>query len=159
YERSADEFEPMAEILLQLVPLVETFGGIHLVRTALPELVKIAPKLARGRSYRESPRAQDVEAERMRLFETVTDFVVRASEIVPFALYVNDMQWAGMGPADLFTYIARRLGASTTARCALLGSYRSDEVQGRPLEGTVTVLRQHALSIDVELRPLCDDDV
>src|SRR6185369_15751519 len=61
YERSSVEYGPFADVLYQLVPLVESLGTIDIVLTALPELVKLAPNLSKGRSYIESPKAATAE--------------------------------------------------------------------------------------------------
>ncbi len=162
YERSLDEYGPWSELLLRVVPLLESFQGIDDVERALPELVKIAPRLARGRSFSPSPPATSAEGERARLLETVAEFLVRAAERVPFALYVNDLQWAARGTAEIFAYLARKLHDSQRRACvplALLGSFRDDEVEGRPIGKALEELQHSASRVDVELRPLAPVDV
>jgi tetratricopeptide (TPR) repeat protein len=163
YEHSLVEFGPVADILHQLVPLVEALGGLDLVYTALPELVKIAPRLAHGRTFVESVRAADDERERARLLESTGDFLVRAARLVPFAIYVNDMQWAGHGSAELFSQLAQRVSDDEAngqrTSLALVGSYRSDELEGCALEPMLATLRKRTLAIEIELQPLTGADV
>ncbi len=163
YERSLVEYGPIADILQQLVPLIETLGGVDIVQSALPELVKLAPQLAKGRSHEASPAAVTADGERGRLLETSAEFFVRAARVVPFVIYVNDMQWAGRGPAELFAYVAQRVrddqSQGEVVKLALIGSYRSDEVEGRALEDTLKRLHKQKLSLDIELTPLAGDDV
>jgi tetratricopeptide (TPR) repeat protein len=163
YEWSLVEYGAFADVLHQLVPLIETTGGDELVQAALPELVKLAPKLGDGRVYVEAPRAATAEGERARLYEAVTTFLLQAARRVPFAIYLNDLQWAARGTAQLFYLIAQRLrdeeGRGQAVNLALLGSYRSDEVEGRPLAETVRVLSEGKLAELLELAPLGASDV
>lgn len=158
YERNPAENSPIAELLYQLVPLVEALGGTADLQKALPELVKLAPRLGRGRIYSESPKLSSIEGERARLYETTAEFFVQAAQRVPFALYINDLQWAGRGPAQLLSHLAQRIRdderMGTPVRIALLGSYRSDEVHNTAIEETLRTIRQQALANDVELAPL-----
>jgi tetratricopeptide (TPR) repeat protein len=157
YERSLVEYGPIADLLYQLVPLVETLGGIDIVLAALPELVKLAPKLGQGRVYTEAPRAVSAEGERARLYEAATTFFIQAARRVPIALYLNDLQWAARGTAQLFHLIALRLRdeeARGPVKLALVGSYRSDEIEGRPLAEAVRVVSSEKLGDTIELAPL-----
>ncbi len=158
YEHDLVEYGPVADILRQLVPMVEAFGGIDLVREALPVLIKLAPGLARGRSYEALPQAATAEGQRTQVLETTAEFMVGAAKLVPFAVYVNDMQWMSHGPAELFPYVAQRLdhdrSHGESVRMALLGSYRNDEVEGRPLATMLGELHRRRLAMDLELARL-----
>lgn len=163
YESAQEEYAPVAAALYQLVPLVECVGGQEIVADALPALVTMAPNLARGRQYTPLPMAESVEGDRVRLLSMTGDFFVRAAGRVPFALYMNDMQWAARGPARLFSYLAQRAGddeaVGEPVRYALIGSYRSDEVEGRPLADAVAVLQAQGMSVDVVLDRLSTRDL
>ncbi len=163
YERSLVELGPVADILYQIVPLVEALGGLDLVQAALPELVKIAPRLAHGRSFVESPRAASDERERARLLEVSGDFLVQAAQLVPCAIYINDMQWAGRGSTELFAQLAQRVSDDEAngkrVSLALVGSYRTDEVDGRAIEGMLATLHKRALAVEIALAPLTAADI
>ena len=163
YENSPLEYGPLAEVLSQLVPVIEIMGGLDIVGDALPALVKIAPKLANGRSFAPLPKAADVEGERVQLLTMTAEFFVRAAERVPFVVYLNDMQWAGRGPAEMFSFLAQRAGDDEALGqhvcLALIGSYRSDEIEGRPLAAAAETLRSRGMAIGVELTPLDADQV
>jgi hypothetical protein len=158
YDRSLVEYGPFADVLHQLVPLVEARGASDIVQAALPELVKLAPKLGDARSYVESPKAATAEGERARLYEAATTFFLQAAKYVPFAIYLNDLQWAAQGTAQLFSLLAQRVRDEATRglplKLALLGSYRSDEVEGRPLAETMRLLSEQKLGETIELSPL-----
>jgi tetratricopeptide (TPR) repeat protein len=163
YENSPVEYGPIAEVLSQLVPIVEMMGGLDIVGETLPALVKIAPGLAKSRTYTPLPKATDAEGERVQLLTIASEFFVRAAERVPFVVYLNDMQWAGKGPAEMFSYIAQRAGDDESegqrVRFALIGSYRSDEVEGRPLARAVETLQKRNMATEVELAPLGAEQV
>ncbi len=162
YEMNLVEYGPLAEVLHQLVPLVETLGGIGIVQRALPALVKLAPRLANGRSYEPSP-ALNAESERAHLLETTADFLLEAARVVPFVIYMNDLQWSGRGPAELLAYVARRImddqAQGEAPKLALIGSFRSDEVEGRALEDLLKVLHKRGIALEIELRPLSRGDI
>ena len=163
YERSSVEYGPIADVLYQLVPLIETLGGIDIVHEALPALVKMAPRLSHGRSVEELPKAMSADGERALLLQMSTEFVLKAARLVPFAVYINDMQWAERGPAELFSYIARRISDDQSQgeriRVALIGSYRSDEVEHRPLEPMLRAIHARRLSADIELSALASEQL
>jgi tetratricopeptide (TPR) repeat protein len=163
YERSLVEYGPIADVLYQLVPLIETLGGIDIVHEALPALVKMAPRLSHGRSVEELPKAMTADGERALLLQMSTEFLLKASRLVPFAVYINDMQWAERGPAELFSYIARRISDDQSQgqriRVALIGSYRSDEVESRPLETMLRAIHSRRLSADIELSALASEQL
>jgi serine/threonine protein kinase len=158
YEGSLVEHGPWADLLVQVVPLLETLGGRDAVTAALPEAVRMAPDLARGRSYTPAPKAATVDGERAQLFEAVAELFVQAARHFPLVLYVNDLQWAGRGAAHFFAYLAQRVRdderAGATVRLGLCGSYRSDEVADRPLADTVRILGEQALNQEIQLAPL-----
>jgi tetratricopeptide (TPR) repeat protein len=163
YERSSAEYGPIADLLYQLVPLVESRGGVEAVTVALPELVKLGPRLAEGRQYQERPKAATSEGEQALLYEACAEFFVQAATHIPYIVYINDLHWAARGTAQIFTHIARRVrddqAMGGVVRLGLIGAYRSDEVEGRALAQMVHALGTHRLAKEVKLASLGTEDV
>ena len=74
----------------------------------------------------------------MRLQEEVTDFLIQAAALSPYILYIDDLQLALSGLVELLAELARRIAIGERhgepIPVALLGTYRTDEISGRPLE-------------------------
>jgi predicted ATPase len=79
------------------------------------------------------------DAERLRLYEQVAEFLCAVAETVPYALYVNDLHWARAGTVGLLSHIARTVSfrerEGKRVPLAIVGSFRNDEVEGRSIEG------------------------
>lgn len=163
YEGGQSEYGPIADLLYQLVPLVEQFGGERILTAALPALVRIAPELARGRAAAAVPPAASAEDERLRMLEATSEFFVAAARILPYVVYINDLQWASLGPAQAFTHLAERIRDDETQgqkiSLALVGSYRSDETENRPLADMLNRFRAQQTAASLDLGALAVDDV
>ena len=113
------------------------------VRTALPDIPH-------------SPE-QEPEAERYRLLEAVTSFLVNASTANPLLLVLDDLHWSDKPSLLLLQHLARRLAGS---RILTVGTYRDVELDRRhPLSEVVADLRRERLYERVLLRGLDDDGV
>lgn len=158
YGDNPTEYGPISDLLTQLVPLVEQLDSEDSVSRWLPELVRVAPGLARGRRVEALPRPVTAEDERARLLEAVSAFFVRAATVVPYVLYINDLQWAGWGPARMFAHLSERIRddqtRGTMPPLALIGSYRSNESEGRPLGWMLQRIRKEDTAIELELTEL-----
>ena len=157
YEAAHGEFEPIAILLRQLVALAETANTERLVTQFGAELSKIVPELASR--VPPSQRLHNRDAERLRLFEQVTEFMVAMADVVPYALYLNDLQWAGPATAELSGYLIRRV-AQNPDRVAILGAFRDDEVERTPWGEALRDLEARAGAIErVSLVPLTAEAV
>jgi tetratricopeptide (TPR) repeat protein len=163
YEASPTEYAPIADLLEQLVPIVEQLDLGDIVPRALPELTRIAPRLRQGRHVEELPRPATAEDERARLLEAVSTFLVSAAHVLPFVLYVNDLQWSGRGPAQVFAHLAERIrddeSRGAPVPLALLGSFRTEETGNRPVGRTLQRVREESTAIELMLCPLEAEDV
>jgi tetratricopeptide (TPR) repeat protein len=163
YEARFSEYGAIDELLTYLVPLVEAAGRSDLIEQYGAELSKIEPEIALKYHFESSPPLAKPEAEHLRLREQVCEFFVRVAEVIPYTFYINDLQWAPSGTADLLFHLAwqiilrERLGKSCPI--SLLGSYRDEEVEGRPLEKLLTRLREEGGRQVIELKPLVAESI
>jgi len=158
YEGSFAESAPLAEVFGFLVRLATALGGKHLVRRNGPELVKILPRLGLEWGIEPSSCLKDAEAERLRLLQQLCSFCVSVAGLCPYAFYINDLQWAQALTTDLLAHLARRIKAEPIP-VALLGSFRDEEVEGRPLQRLLEGLEADQALQLVSLQPLQADDV
>lgn len=138
FEGSFSEFQPFVPILELLTRRVEKLGGLELIQEHGPELVKICPSLGNIWGIEPSPPLEQIHRERVRIQEVVTDFLMRTADLVPYVVYIDDLQWALSGLIELLAELVRRIAIGERrgkpVPIAVLGTYREDEVSGRPLE-------------------------
>jgi class 3 adenylate cyclase/tetratricopeptide (TPR) repeat protein len=100
---------------------------------------------------------QEPEAERYRLLEAVTAFLVNASKTLPIVLVLDDIHWSDKPSLVLLQHLARRLPAS---RMLVIGTYRDIELDRRhPLSEVLGQLRRERLYERILLRGLDTDGV
>jgi histidine kinase len=158
FEGSFSEFQPLVPLLEMLTRRAEKLGGLELVREHGPELVKICPSLGKIYGIEPSPPLEQIHRERVRLQEAVTDFMMRIADLVPYVLYVDDLQWALSGLTELLAELVRRIAIGERkgepVPIALLGTYREDEVAGRPVELIRDALLAEGRLEEMKLDPL-----
>jgi predicted ATPase len=137
-EGSFSEFQPLVPILEMLTRRIEKLDGLELINKYGPELAKLCPSIETIWGITPSPALEQIHRERVRLQEEVTDFLIRAAALAPYILYIDDLQWALSGLTELLAELARRIAIGERhgepVPIALLGTYRTDEISGRPLE-------------------------
>ena len=155
YDGNFVEYEPLLTLIEHLVRLAEAADATALLTRYGPELVKLGPRALAGRGIQPSAPLANAELERRRLLDQVTEFFVRVADVAPYIICVDDLQWATAGTVDLLTYLIRRLALEERAggaiRCGILGTYRDDEVQGRPLEKLLAELEALCSSVHLPL--------
>lgn len=105
---------------------------------------------------RESPTL-DAEQARFRLFDSVSRFLLGASERQPIAIFLEDLQQADRPSLMLLAFVARELARS---RVFLLGTYRDDDLPGdHYLNEVVTALSKERGYARIRLRGLSDQHV
>ena len=95
------------------------------------------------------PALGDPEHARLRLFDSITTFLKRASDAQPLVLVLDDLHWADRSSLLLLEFFAEEL---VDARILVLGTYQETEVsRGHPMHqtlGKLTKLPQfHRLSM------------
>ena len=158
FEGSFSEFKPLVPILELLTRRVEKLGGLELIQEHGPELVKICPSLKNIWGIEPSPPLEQIHRERVRIQEVVTEFLMRASELAPYVVYLDDLQWALSGLTELLAELIRRIAIGERhgepVPIAVLGSYREDEISGRPLEAIRRALLTEGRLEEMKLDPL-----
>ncbi len=96
--------------------------------------------------------AGEGDADRLRLFESVTSFLVAASKATPLVIVLDDLHWADAPSLLLLQHLARRVAES---RIAVVGTYRDVELDRKhPLSAALGELRQKRLYERIRLHGL-----
>lgn len=158
FEGSFSELQPLVPTLELLTRHAEALGGQDLVREHGPELAKICPSLQMLYGIEPSTPLEQIHRERVRLQEAMCDFLMSFAGQAPYVIYVDDLQWALAGLTDLLAELGRRIAIAERrgepVPIALLGAFRDDEVQGRPLETMRDIMRSGGRLEEIRLDPL-----
>jgi class 3 adenylate cyclase len=104
---------PDAELRAQLGPgAPEIATLVSEIRQRFPD-IEVAAKL-------------DPDAERLRLFESITEFLHNASSAQPLVLHLDDIHWADKPSLLLLQHLAQRTAHD---RLLILGAYRDVELE------------------------------
>ena len=155
------------EVALPYRPFIEAFRQYARSRPDAElrsELSDGAPEVARlvseiRQRFSEIPEAPplEAEAERLRLFESVSTFVCNASRSKPIVLFLDDVHWADKPSLLMLRYLARAVAGE---RVLILGAYRDVELdRTHPLSEVIATLRREQPYERVLLRGLPEDDV
>ena len=160
FEGDLTESGPMANLVLQAARLALSVGAQTLLNAHAPEMVKLVPSLPLDEDVAPTPPLPNADAERRRVIEAITAFLVGLGRVTPYVAYVNDLQWARDGTVDVASsLLAIRSGAASGSKFCLLGSYRADDVTSRPLARLIQPGPERPAPRLVELTPLRDEDV
>ncbi len=97
------------------------------------------------------------DAERLRLFGSITDFLRAATAAGPLVLHLDDLHWADTPSLFLLRHLSRHLAGE---RLLILGSYRDVELdRTHPLAEVLGTLRRETTFRRVLLRGLPTEDV
>ena len=104
-----------------------------------------------------SPRVEDPEQARFRLFDSITAFLKTASRDQPLAIILDNLHWADKPSLLLLEFLAQEFADS---RLLVIGTYRDvDLSRQHPLSETLGELTRERLFQRVLLRGLSQDDV
>lgn len=162
YEGSLSEYEPVITAVGYTMRLAESVGASDLLDRFAPSLALLDRRFGRES---DAPVAgvDNPDAARVALIAHICDFLVAVAERVPYVVYVNDLQWARAETLDVLLNLSRlvavRERGGMRVRLAVFGSYRDDEVVGRPIERWLCTLHDNHELRSVRLEPLVRNEV
>jgi predicted ATPase len=156
FDHDVGEFTALTPILLASAQLMTALGRHDVVAAYLPELVKMSPELAHG-GVASLPYANG-QAERERIAHAARDYLVAVSRVTPFAMYLNDLQWAAAGTVDVLGRLIEWLKHDPSNPLAVIVSYRHDQIQDRPVNAWLASMAAGDRA-DITLAPLDVDEV
>jgi predicted ATPase len=103
------------------------------------------------------PPPLEPAAERFRLFDSITAFLIHATRARPLVLILDDLHWADVASHLLLQFLAREMRAS---RLLVLGTCRDSEVHpAHPLTRTLVELGREPVTARFSLRGLGEADL
>jgi len=155
------------DVAVPYLPFVEAFR--HYARSrpddaVRQELGQGAPEVATliseiRQRFPDIPVAPPLEgeAERHRLFQSVTEFLRNAAAANPLVLLLDDLHWSDKPSLLLLQYLVRGL---RNDRVLIVGAYRDVELERtHPLAEVLASLRREPVYKRVLLRGLPEDDI
>ena len=123
------------------------------IGSAAPELVKLVPEVETiVGSVTPNPPMGELEAERLRMFDHVTQFLIRLTKKTPLLFVLEDLHWAD-GPSLQFMHFLLR--NSRQVPILILGTYRETDLDPlRPFYETMLGLNRDRLYTRVALHGL-----
>jgi DNA-binding SARP family transcriptional activator/ketosteroid isomerase-like protein len=153
-EDLAAPLQPFIEAVRVLAPAL----GAERLRAVrgVEVLTRVVPELARMLGEQTAVDA-DPDAERLALFDAVTQLLVATSSEVPVLLVLDDLHWAGKTTLTLLRHLLRGTRGS---RLLVVGTYRDTELaRTHPLAETLADLRRDTGTHRVSLGGLDSDGV
>src|SRR5262245_51212386 len=128
------------------------------IGTSAPELVKLVPEVeAIIPNIIPNPPMGELEAERLRLFDHVTQFLIRLTKKTPMLFVLEDLHWAD-GPSLMFLHFLLR--NTRQVPMLVLGTYRETELDPvRPFYETLLGMNRDRLYTRVALQGLDERNV
>ena len=122
-----------------------------------PEVAKLVSEVRRRFPDIVEAPPLEADAERLRLFESVSAFVRNAAQANPLVLLLDDLHWADKPSLLMLRYLARGIADQ---RILIVGAYRDVELdRAHPLSEVIATLRQEQPYQRVLLRGLPEEEV
>ncbi|MCH8814540.1 MAG: AAA family ATPase [Chloroflexi bacterium] len=122
-----------------------------------PEVARIVPELRRMFPDLPPPLELPPDQERRYMFNSIRDFVDRASRIAPLLILIDDLHWADDSSLLLLQHFAQHLAQMPVL---MLATYRDTELEaGRPLSRTLEELIRQRLTHRIVLKRLPEQGV
>ncbi len=153
----APPYVPFVEILEASARLVPADAFSAALGDSAPEVAKLLPELRRLFPDIPPPLELPADQERHYLFNSVREFVARASAGQPIVLVLDDLHWADDSTLLLIEHVAQHLAEM---RVLIVGTYRDVDLDvGRPLAKTLERLLRQRLAHRIALKRLPESDI
>ncbi|MEA2166828.1 MAG: hypothetical protein QOF76_128, partial [Solirubrobacteraceae bacterium] len=159
YEETLAPYQPFVEALSQYVRAVpaETLRfEMDALGALAGELARLVPEIAERLPALPSPRANDPDGERYRLFEAVAGLAAEATTTRPGVIVLDDVQWADKPTLLLLRHVMR---STTPNRLLIVLTYREGEAETEAaLAETLADLHRDHLVERISLSGLGESD-
>jgi DNA-binding SARP family transcriptional activator len=126
HEEALVPYEPFVEALRQYAGALSNQQLAELAHAAGTEFLAVAPDLARRLPRATlAPAADDAQARRYRLFESIAEVLALAAGARPLVLVLEDVHWGDRGTMLLLGHILRR---AASVPLLIVATYRTTEV-------------------------------
>ena len=149
YAEGGAPYAPIAQMIRAALILG---GNLSLPNPVLADLATISPDLRTRQPDLPSNQPLDPQAEKQRLFESVTAMCMALAGETPLMLILDDAHWADGGTLSLLRHLARRLRQSRTL---VVAAYREIELdEALPLTELLHDLDRERLANRIKLTRL-----
>jgi len=158
YENAGSQpYSPFIELVEDAGRLVDDDTMKRALGEGGGEVARLVPALRQRFPDLPPPVELPPEQERRYLYNSIREFVGRASEIQPICVLLDDLHWADEGSLLLLDRIAEDLSA---LRVLVIGTYRDVELDlSRPLARTLDGLVRRHLASRLSIKRLPEADV
>lgn len=122
------------------------------------DIAEIVPDvMARLSGVEPSPRLDNPEQARVRLFDSITNFLERASRLQPLVLILDNLHWADQPTLLMLEFLAQEF---SNGQILVLGAYRDEEISAQhPLTRVLSELAKTPNFQRLSLSGLSQQDV
>jgi eukaryotic-like serine/threonine-protein kinase len=156
-DERAPAFWPWIEAIREFVRDADPVGLRWQLGPRAPDVARLVPELAERLGEEPEPLASISEADRFRLFDSVTGFLADASRSRPLVIVLDDLHWADASSLELLRFASRQLAGTGLL---LVGTYRDVELgRHHPLSRALSELTAARNARRIPLRGLDDAGV
>jgi class 3 adenylate cyclase/tetratricopeptide (TPR) repeat protein len=149
-------YQPWVMIVDQLVSQL-TVDTRDEVRSELAALSVLVPQLTETVGGLPRIERLDPEAERLRLFDSVSTVLGLTADVAPLLMILDDLHWARKQTLDLLRYL---LISDRSRRCLVVATHRDTATDlGEPFERAVAELRRLETVVQVKVGGIDADAV
>jgi eukaryotic-like serine/threonine-protein kinase len=151
-DERAPAFWPWIEAIREFVRDADPVGLRWQLGPRVPDVARLVPELAERLGEEPEPLGSIGEADRFRLFDSVTGFLTDASRSRPLVIVLDDLHWADASSLELLRFASRQLAGTGLL---LVGTYRDVELgRHHPLSGALSELTAARNARRIPLRGL-----
>ena len=128
----------------------------RMLGTHISDFARIVPDIAAKVGTVPPSKSLGEQQDRIRLFESITHFLISISKEKPLLLLFDDLQWADQASLDLLEYFVRSTG---NLRVLVACTYRSEEAgPDTALQKTLAKLNRDRLLESLPIKSLRQED-
>jgi class 3 adenylate cyclase len=151
-DERAPAFWPWIEAIREFVRDADPVGLRWQLGPRAPDVARLVPELAERLGEEPEPVSSISEADRFRLFDSVSGFLADASRSRPLVIVLDDLHWADASSLELLRFASRQL---TGTGLLLVGTYRDVELgRHHPLSAALSELTSARNARRIPLRGL-----
>jgi tetratricopeptide (TPR) repeat protein/KaiC/GvpD/RAD55 family RecA-like ATPase/energy-coupling factor transporter ATP-binding protein EcfA2 len=149
-------YAPWVELLREYVAQVPSEVLRRMIGGNPADLAKLVPDITVKLGTIPPVKSIGEQQDKIRLFETITQFLIAVSKERPLLVLLDDMEWADQASIDLLEYFVRSTG---NLQVLTICGYRAEELEpDNALEKSLMKLNRERLLENISLRNLTLDE-
>ena len=148
-------YAPWVELLREYVASVPSEVLRRMVGGNPADLARLVPDITVKLGTIPPTKSIGEQQDKIRLFETITQFLIAVSKERPLLVLLDDMEWADQASIDLLEYFVRSTG---NLRILTICGYRTEEIEAdAPLDKSLMRLNRERVLENISLKNLTVD--